>query len=88
MASEIYLELFLKSENTGIEEVDEYPDFDEYMTSSFTFAVFQGDYYKVVRGVLTNKFDIHFYQDIVLIDEYIVADSNFSIFKIIEKIYS
>lgn len=80
-------ELLLKNENTGIEEVDEYPDFDEYMTTSFVFAVLQGDYYKVVQGVLTNKFDIYFYQDIFLIEEYFVADSNVSIFKVIEKIY-
>jgi Domain of unknown function (DUF4263) len=79
-------ELLLKSENTEIEEVDEYPDFDEYMTTTFVFAVLQGDYYKVVKGVLTNKFDIYFYHDIVLIEDYFVADSNVSIFKVIEKI--
>ncbi len=83
----LWKDLFLKEDSSEIEDND-YPDFDEYETSSFVFAILQGDYYKVIRGILSNKFDIYFYHEISLIESYFVADSNISIFKVIEKIYS
>lgn len=84
----LWRDLFLKENNTKADDTDEYPDFDEYMTSSFVFAVLHGDYYKVIRGILSDKFDIYFYHDIDLAENYFVADSNVSVFKVIEKIYN
>lgn len=83
----LWTELYIKPNKLSAKNTDDFSDFDEYDTSSFTFAELYKEYYKVERGILVNDFDIYFHQSITLSEGYFVADSNVSIFKVIEKIY-
>ena len=67
---------------------DEFPDYDEFDTTSFLFAILSGDYYKVIRGVIVDKFDIYIHKTLPVTANYFVADSNVSVFKVIGKIYN
>jgi len=78
--------LMAKGVTQNDEEVD-FPDFDEFETSSFLFAVLVDEYYKVVNGILVDGFDIYIHKEIPLAVDYFVADSNVSIFKVIGSIY-
>jgi hypothetical protein len=58
----------------------------EPTASYFRFASLQGDYYKVVDGILIKSFHVYIYKDILPSVNYFVADSNVSVFKVIENI--
>lgn len=77
----------LISKEEALNEEDDFPDFDEFGTSSFLFAVLTDEYYKVINGVLVDGFDIYIHREIPLIVDYFVADSNVSIFKVIGSVY-
>lgn len=81
-------ELLIAETKIGDTEEDEFPDFDEFETTSFLFAILTGDYYKVVRGVVVDKFDIYFHKSLLITAGYFVADSNVSVFKVIGNIYN
>jgi len=81
-------ELLIVEENRSDKDEEEFPDFDEFETTSFLFAILSGEYYKVVRGVIVNKFDIYFHKALPIASDYFVADSNVSVFKVIGNIYT
>jgi Domain of unknown function (DUF4263) len=78
--------LIVEKENNGNEE-DEFPDFEEFETTTFLFAILNGDYYKMIKGIVTDKFDIYFHKVLPITADYFVADSNVSVFKVIGNIY-
>lgn len=78
--------LIVEKENNGSEE-DEFPDFEEFETTTFLFAILNGDYYKLIRGIVTDKFDIYFHKVLPITADYFVADSNVSVFTVIGNIY-
>lgn len=78
--------LILKGE-PQIDQEDDFPDFDEFETTSFLFAILTDEYYKVINGILVDSFDIFINKEIPLDVNYFVADSNVSIFKVIGSIY-
>ncbi len=77
----------LISKEEALNDEDDFPDFDEFGTSSFLFAVLTDEYYKVINGVLVDGFDIYIHREIPFIVDYFVADSNVSIFKVIGSVY-
>ena len=78
--------LIVEKENNGSEE-DEFPDFEEFETTTFLFAILNGDYYKLIKGIVTDKFDIYFHKVLPITADYFVADSNVSVFTVIGNIY-
>ncbi len=80
-------ELYIKNEKPENEDDEEFQEFDDFESSSFLFAVLNGEYFKVVKGILVNDFDIYIHNSIQLLSDYFVADSNVAIFKVIAKIY-
>ena len=78
--------LIIEKENNGSEE-DEFPDFVEFETTTFLFAILNGDYYKLIKGIVTDKFDIYFHKGLPITADYFVADSNVSVFRVIGNIY-
>ncbi|WP_035141599.1 hypothetical protein [Flavobacterium daejeonense] len=52
----------------------------------FIFAKLEGDYYKVEKSILIEKFDVFFHKEIELIKDFFIAESDISIFKKIEQI--
>lgn len=78
--------LIVEKENKGSEE-DEFPDFEEFETTTFLFAILNGDYYKLIKGIVTDKFDIYFHKVLPITADYFVADSNVSVFTVIGNIY-
>lgn len=78
--------LVVEKENNGSEE-DEFPDFEEFETTTFLFAILNGDYYKLIKGIVTDKFDIYFHKVLPITADYFVADSNVSVFTVIGNIY-
>jgi hypothetical protein len=83
----LWRELLIVNKDFADTAEDAFQDFDEYETTSFLFAVQDGDYYKVVNGILVDKFDIYIDKTVVLIPDYFVADSNVSVFKTLGNIY-
>jgi len=81
-------ELLIAEKETGDTEEDGFSDFDEFETTTFLFAILTGDYYKVVRGIVVDKFDIYFHKSLLITTDYFVADSNVSVFKVIGNIYN
>jgi hypothetical protein len=81
-------DLLIAEKETSDKEEDEFPDFDEFETTTFLFAILTGDYYKVVRGIVVDKFDIYFHKSLLVTADYFVADSNVSVFKVIGNIYN
>lgn len=79
--------LLVEKENNDSEE-DEFPDFEEFETTTFLFAILNGEYYKLIRGIVADKFDIFFYKSLPITADYFVADSNVSVFKVIGNIYN
>ena len=65
--------LIVEKENNGSEE-DEFPDFEEFETTTFLFAILNGDYYKLIKGIVTDKFDIYFHKVLPITADYFVAD--------------
>ncbi len=80
-------ELLIVEKETRDNEKDEFADFDEFETTTFLFAILDDEYYKVIRGVVTDKFDIYFHKTLLISVDYFVADSNVSVFKVISNIY-
>jgi Domain of unknown function (DUF4263) len=78
--------LIVEKENNDSEE-DEFPDFEEFETTTFLFAILDGEYYKLIRGIVADKFDIYFHKTLPIMADYFVADSNVSVFKVIGNIY-
>jgi len=52
----------------------------------FVFATIQGDYYKVAKTILTEKFDVYISTDIEITVDLFVAYDNTAIFKKIESL--
>lgn len=78
--------LIVEKENNNNEE-NEFPDFDEFETTTFLFAILNGEYFKLIRGIVVDKFDIYFHKSLPIAAEYFVVDSNVSVFKVIGNIY-
>jgi hypothetical protein len=83
----LWKELLISEKETINEEEDLYPDFDEFETTTFLFATLSGEYYKLIRGLVADNFDIYFHKDLQITADYFVADSNVSVFKVISNIY-
>lgn len=81
-------ELLIKEKIESYQQDDELPDFDEFETTTFLFAELIGEYYKVVRGVVVDKFDIYFHKSMSITADFFVADSKVSVFKVIGNIYT
>ncbi len=81
-------ELLIAETKVSDTEEDEFPDFDEFETTTFLFAMLNGEYYKLIRGIVADKFDIYFHKTLPITADYFVADSNVSVFKIIGNIYN
>ncbi len=58
----------------------------EYPPIDFRFAELEGDYFKIIKGVLATKFDIYIHLSIDFEKELFIAESNLSIFKKIEPL--
>jgi hypothetical protein len=56
-------------------------DMEEYKPVSFVFAKKSENYFKIVRGIISDNRDIYFHQDIDLTLEYFVAETKISLFK-------
>jgi len=56
-------------------------DISEYKPVSFVFAKKSGNYFKIIRGIITDDIDIYFNEDIDLTLEYFVAETKISVFK-------
>lgn len=54
----------------------------------FIFATLENDYYKIKKGVLSNKIDVYIHQKIEITTELFLVESNISIFKKIENLIS
>ena len=80
-------ELLIVKKETNNSEEDEFPDFDDFETTTFLFAVSNGEYYKLIKGIVVDKFDIYFHSTLPITEDYFVADSNVSVFKVIGNIY-
>lgn len=80
-------ELLIVEKEINDSEEDEFPDFEEFETTSFLFAILNGEYYKLVRGIVADKFDVYFHKTLPITAGYFVADSNVSVFKVIGSIY-
>lgn len=81
-------ELLIDEQKDSEQEEDELEDYDEFETTSFLFAILTGEYYKVIRGVIVDKFDIYFHKTLSIKADYFVADSKVSVFKVIGNIYN
>lgn len=83
----LWKELQIKEEAINESNEEDYIDYDEFATSTFIFGFLEGEYIKVIRGILTDTNDVYFQKQIPLIEEYFVADSNVAIFKGITNVY-
>ncbi|WP_210150742.1 Shedu anti-phage system protein SduA domain-containing protein [Chryseobacterium scophthalmum] len=77
--------------NTTIKRVKESKKEDEFLIDypdplDFIFAKLEGEYYRVIKGILINKFNIYIHEDITLENKFFVAEGNISIFKKISQI--
>jgi len=54
----------------------------------FVFAILSNDYYKIKRGIITNKFDIYFHKDLQISIDLFLVEGNISIFRKIEDFIS
>lgn len=54
----------------------------------FILGTKTGDYFKIKKGILTDKFDIYLHQDIQVDESFFVADSKISIFHTLEPLLS
>ncbi|TMI63709.1 MAG: DUF4263 domain-containing protein [Bacteroidetes bacterium] len=80
-------DLYVTSDKSHTAEDEAFSDFGEFETSTFLFAILDGDYFGVIKGILINDFDIYFHKSISLTSECFVADSNVAVFRIISKIF-
>lgn len=83
----LWRDLLVVDKKSKQDDLENPSDFDEFETTSFLFAVFNNEYCKVIRGILVNDFDIYIYTTQPLSVDYFVADSNVSVFKVINSIY-
>ncbi|WP_185249423.1 Shedu immune nuclease family protein [Chryseobacterium bernardetii] len=77
--------------NTTIKRVKENKKEDEFLIDypdplDFIFAKLEGEYYKIIKGILINKFNIYIHKDIILENKFFVAEGSISIFKKISQI--
>lgn len=66
-------------------EPENFP-FDGSEPLDFYFAELFGDYFLVNRGILTNKFDVYIFNEIVITTELFLVESDISIFKKIQNL--
>lgn len=70
-----------------IEEIGEDEGlFDEPEPIDFVFAELYHDYYRVIKGVLTDRFDIYLHNTLEITTSLFLAESDISIFKKIESL--
>lgn len=79
------LHLF-KLEDSDQKENEDLNLFEEFKPSYFVFANLENDYYKIVRGILIDNFNIYLHKEINPISAFFAADSNVSVFKLIDNI--
>lgn len=83
----LWRELHIKNKTSDGDDEGDYMDFDEFETSTFLFGSLEGNYVKVVRGILKTEDDVYFHKSISLKEDFFVADSNVAIFKVIASVY-
>lgn len=70
------------------ETIDEDIDLSEINPLEFVFAKLESNYYHVIKGVLTEKFEVYISKDIEISIELFVVESDISICKKIENLIS
>ncbi len=80
-------ELQVIDEKPDTEDDQTLTDFDEFETSTFLFAILDREYFRIMKGILIDDFDIYIHKSISITSDYFVADSNVAIFKVISNIY-
>jgi hypothetical protein len=83
----VWRELLIENKTSDDDDEENYMDFDEYETSTFLFGSLEGDYVKVVSGILKTENDVYFHKSISLREDFFVADLNVAIFKVIASVY-
>ncbi len=81
----IYFENLYITKKEIIEEDEDYL-LDEPDPIDFIFARLVDEYYKVEKGILTDKFDVYFHKDFEFDNEFFVAEGSISIFKKISEL--
>ncbi len=84
----LWVQLYVEVEESPWQSADDPEDYDEFATTSFIFAELDGDYYKIVNGILTDHFDIYFHHAIIPHESYFVSAANVSVFKVVDKVFS
>lgn len=82
----LWSELYITPDEKDLNGQDDFVDFEK-QSASFVFAKLNGDYFKIIDGVISDNLEIFFQQDIDLDVSFFVADSDVSVFSTIKEIY-